>query len=235
MDGTTDASRVREGSGPRALRFVALAVGTALVVGVALTGCGSSKYRYVANKADRVFFRVPSSWGVLPVDTSQAGSATLPPRWERGFDASATPSIDHMSTDAPKDVTGWATVQYVSADTADRLSPSAVRAALSGLDDDPLKIAQSDPTKVNLVSVAALSRKGGLKGSRIVYETAAADGTKFTRDQSALIDPTPYPNPKSSGSELYKLYVFEVRCESACFKTNKDLISQVVTSWQVIR
>jgi hypothetical protein len=231
MDGTIGASRVRLESGPRARRLVALGVTGAL----ALVACGSSNFRYVQNKADRVYFRVPSSWGVLTVDTSTSGSATMPAAWQRGFDSSSTPSLDHVQADAPTELSGRATVLYVSADTADRLSPASVRAALSGLDDDPLTIAKSEPDKVKVASVSALTSKGGLKGSRIVYESTAADGTKFTRDQSALLDPKPYPNPKSAGTELYKVYVFELRCESGCFAANTKLISDVVKSWQVIR
>ena len=43
-----------------------------------------------------------------------------------------------------------------------------------------------------------------------------------TYDQSSLID--------VAGR---KVYFFEVKCESSCFKAQRDQISQIVNSWQV--
>jgi hypothetical protein len=209
---------------------------TCAVVLVVLGACGGSRFRYVQNKDDQTFFKVPSRWGVLEEKPTKDDTGKLPVPWTRAFDAATDPSLEHVAADVPTQVAGIATVVYVDAATADKLSSSALRRLVSGLPDDPLSLADSQPDTVKLVSITVLHPKGGLKGSRIVYEMAASDGRKVTRDLTTMVDPQPYPNPNGQqGSSMFKVYVFDVRCESSCFEANKTQIASVIDSWQVIR
>jgi hypothetical protein len=110
-----------------------------------------------------------------------------------------------------------------------------MRSAVGGLSEDPLTLADKQPDLLKVISITTLHGKGGLKGSRIVYESTATDGRKVTRDLTTMVDPQPYPNPKGQGTSMFKVYVFDVRCESSCFEANKTQIADVIKSWQVIR
>ena len=217
----------------RRLRGTGATAGTvALVV---LAACGGSRFHYVQNKDDRAFFKVPSAWSVLTVDRPKDDTAKLPEPWTRAFDAATDPKLDHVVAEVPTQVAGRATVDYVDAATADGISSSSLRSAIGGLSEDPLTLADKQPDQIKVRSVTTLHGKGGLKGSRIVYETTATDGRKVTRDLTTMVDPQPYPNPKGQGSSMFKVYVFDVRCESSCFEANKSQIADVIKSWQVIR
>jgi len=203
----------------------------------ALAACGGSRFHYVQNKDDQTFFKIPSTWGVLPVDRPADDTAKVPAPWTRAFDAATDPKLDHIVAEVPTQIAGRATVDYVDAVTADSISSSSLRSAVSGLSEDPLSLADKQPDQIKVMSVTTLHGKGGLKGSRIVYETTATDGRKVRRDLTTMVDPQPYPNPapKGQGTSMFKVYVFDIRCESSCFEANKTQIANVVNSWQVIR
>ena len=216
-------------------RYRGTVAATCIVAIVAIAACGGSRFHFVQNKDDQTFFKVPSKWGVLTVDRPKDDTAKLPPAWIRAFDAAADPKLDHVVADVPTQVVGRAIVQYVDAGTADSISPASMRAVASGLSADPLTLADKQPDQIKVRDITTLHGKGGLKGSRIVYETLATDGRKVTRDMTTMIDPQPYPNPNGQRTSMFKVYEFVVECESSCFEANKSQIADVIKSWQVIR
>ncbi len=209
-------------------------VALALTGVLGLAACGSSKYTYVANTTDKTFMRVPKEWKVLEVPGATEKGATTPPPWQRVFDGSAEPALTHIDQDSPAEPAGRLTVFYVSASTADTLSPEDLRAAVSPLKADPLTLSDSSSkTNGEVKDFKIDTRDGGLKGSHVVYEIESGSGM-VTFDQTTLLDPQQYPNPLT-GAGMFKVYVLSVHCNSECYEKNKVKIADVVNSWTVTR
>jgi hypothetical protein len=207
----------------RRRRAVLLLLAGAL--GFAAVGCASD-YRYVNNTQEKAFFRLPADVEVFRVRTEEPTDRPVPldlsptEPWVVVFDAAEEPSIDHAGLAAPTDPVGRAVIFSVGFETGEQLSVKAARSQLAG-GEDPLDLADSGEGQVEIVSFEAIN-EGSLVGSRVVYSVQVDETTWATRDQTSLID--------IAGQ---KVYFFEVKCESSCFKANRDQISQIVNSWQV--
>jgi hypothetical protein len=202
----------------------ALALTVLAGVGLGLSACGSD-YRYVNNAEERTFFRVPAGMEVFRIRSEQPTDRIAPVTsmganepWNVVFDADAAPSPDHVTDIAPAAIVGRAEIIPIGSDTSDAVSVKQARAALAG-GDDPLDATDGS---TEIVSFSTLNKPGGLTGSRVVFSREVRDGVWTTYDQSSLID--------VAGR---KVYFFEVKCEAACFKAQRDQISQIVNSWQV--
>jgi hypothetical protein len=217
---------------PRWVATAAVAVGVATVAGA----CGSNA-TYVSSDKDNAFFRLPTGYTVFDIDTRpqaadrpQAQQSSIPPSFQKVFDRSASPSKDNIQVDKPADPVGRMSVFYVSASSVDELSPQAVRSATSGLGDDPLTVAQSQPNKVEIVRFDRLN-EGALSGSRVVFNNQLDSGGWVTKDLTTLIDPRPHTI--ASGAQVFKVYLLDIRCEAGCFKANRPEIDKIVQSFQV--
>lgn len=199
-----------------------------------LAACGSGKYTYVSNTADQTFMRVPKAWKVFEVPGSDKATATPSP-WQRVFDGSTTPKLENAELDVPTEPIGRLSVYYVNASTADTMSPEDLRAAVSPLQADPLTLGEEGATATGqVVAFDIEGRKGGLKGSHVVYEIEGTSSSKVTFDQTTLLDPKQYMNP-ATGAAMFKVYVLSIHCSSECYEKNKTKIADVVNSWTVNR
>lgn len=209
---------------PSAARPLLLASALAALA-LAAAGC-SSDYRYVNNSAEQTFFRLPAGVEVFRIRTEQPTDRPAPldlsstDTWNVIFDGAAEASPDHFDDAAPADIVGQASIIPVGAETSEGLSVKQARAALAG-GSDPIEAAQSGDAGVEIVSFETIS-DGARNGSRVVFNQEVEDGVWTTFDQTSLIDVA-----------ARKVYFFEVKCESSCFKDNRDQISQIVDSWQV--
>lgn len=206
-------------AGRRALVITA-AAGAAL----GLSACASD-YRYVNNTQEGTFFRVPASMEVFRIRTKQPEDRLAPVTalganegWSIVFDDHDDPSPDHAADPAPEAIVGQAEIIPIDSSTSDSLSVKQARAVLAG-GDDPL---DATDASTEVVSFTTLNKPGGLTGSRVVFNREVRDGVWTTYDQSSLVDVAGH-----------KVYFFEVKCESACFKAQRQQISQIVDSWQV--
>jgi hypothetical protein len=186
----------------------------------------SSDYRYVNNSQEKTFFRLPADVEVFRVRTEEPTDRPVPldlsptDPWVVVFDAADEPSLEHASLPAPRDIVGRAAIYPVGFDTTERLSVKAIRTQLAG-GQDPIELAEAGEPGIEIVAFEAINERG-LSGSRIVYSVQVDEQTWVTLDQTSLLD--------VAGQ---KVYFFEVKCESSCFKANRDQISQIVDSWQV--
>jgi hypothetical protein len=203
-------------------------VGVALaVVGVlaVVAGCGQNQFRYVDNSTEGAFFKVPSGWKLYRVKAATptdrlAPQATSDGRWQVVFDSAAKPDETHVDDPAPKDIVGQALILPLTAQQTDAVSAADLRSIFLG--QDPVAAAQQGSSDIEIVSFNPVTTGSGLRGSRVVLNMKVDDKTWSTYDQTTLMD--------AAGS---KVYAFEVRCESTCFKQNHDRIDQIVQSWQV--
>jgi hypothetical protein len=204
----------------------------AIVVGalacVLLASCGADKYHYVdAPGSDGAYFKVPTSWRVLPVDDTDPSDrvtgttvAGQPKTWHVVFDSDPDPSADHADENGPNHVVGQAVVLPLSQSTADQVSPKDLRTYFIG--QDPVDLASQSPDMIEIVSFTPIATDSGVRGSHVVFNLKTSDNAWSTLDQTSMMD--------KSGTHAY---FFDVRCEAACYKANRDQIRQIVSSWQV--
>jgi len=199
-----------------------------VVVVIALTvgACGDSGYEYVENDDAGLYFRVPDTWSVVPVDTTdEAIPETLlqSEQWVRLLDRSADPGLANLQAVLPAEPVGLASVSTVATNTErDALDYVVLRSMALGGEDDPLALASTPDSGVDLVSIADVTTDEGLRGERIVFTVTQDDGGLVTFDQTAMVNPLT--------TEIYRLFL---KCESHCYEANRGEIDDIVDSWTI--
>ena len=199
-----------------------------VVVAIALTvtACGGSGYEYVENDDAGLYFRVPDTWSVVPVDTTdEAIPETLlqSEQWVRLLDKSSDPDLANLQTLLPAQPVGLASVSSVATNTErDALDYVALRSMALGGEDDPLELASTVDSGVELISLDDVTTDEGLRGERIVFTVAQDDGALVTFDHTALVNPLT--------TEIYRLFL---KCEAHCYEANRGEIDDIVDSWTI--
>ena len=202
------------------------AVLAVLATTLALASCGESKSRYLANKEEKVYLKVPRDWKVLrysasDVDPLEDATSQITLVWRSAATADEGGSPGDVSSDEP---IAFTAVYELSGELNQRMSASLARVAASPDGFDP--VLPTDDTQGKLVDVLDYEPLGlpGINGSRIVYRSkeTAADDWSMVHDISAAYD-----------SKHFRLYVLQVGCSVDCYDRNKDAISKVASSWLV--
>jgi hypothetical protein len=211
-----------------ATRLVCFAVAAIAV----LSSCSSSGYAYLKSPDTHAFFKVPRAWHLydkrqILIHTGQS----LSPATEQAFpwlvavDGNPRPSLDEVLDKAAalKFPAVVASVQRLSFDSKDQLSPQTLRNSVYPL-DNLLRSGQAE-----LLGYQDITLPGGYHGTRMQYNvilkgiSGVENGNLVIHvDQTALVDPS-----------LSNLYQFYLRCESHCYRDNKSTIDQIVASWTI--
>jgi hypothetical protein len=226
----TDNGAMRFWSGVTRRRAVPTA-GLGLALAVVLASCGANKYTYIDNGKENTYIRVPSAWKVFNVNGDGVRPAALPDSvetiWHVAFDASTKPSVKHTtaidalppaSVDKP---VGQLQIYNVQGSFNQELSLSTARSTVLGI--DPLGVPDDVKDLVEIVSYTPIARDG-LQGSRVVYNLHNEGDPWQTVDATTLFD-----------QSRNRFYVLRIGCTSECFKDNQNAISQIATSWKVVR
>jgi hypothetical protein len=216
----------------------------ALVVGVLMaTGCGSD-YRYVSNREDGAFFKVPDSWQLyeegdllraeddsVSEDDVEGLAETV---WLRGFDAADDPDPQHVVDVTAESPRGYAEVRALSETERDGLDYGALRRSGYPLHDpttgeavDPLEYAAQDPEGVITVldyqdegTLGKLELDDGLRGVRLITRIALEDEEPVILEQVSVVD-----------AATRRHYGFTVGCTERCWEDNEDVIREIADSW----
>jgi hypothetical protein len=207
-----------------------LAVLTVLAL-LALAGCGGAKFSYVDNSAEDTYIRVPNEWEVFTVEGGgvrpEAFPDTVESVWHVAFDASEKPSLENTaaidalppsSVDQP---VGQLQIFDVQGSFNQELSLTTARTTALGL--DPLGVPDDIKDLVEIVSYTPLAQDG-MQGSRVVYNLHNEGEPWQTVDATTLFD-----------QSRNRFYVLRIGCTSECFRENQDDISEIATSWKVVR
>jgi NADP-reducing hydrogenase subunit HndD len=197
-----------------------------VVIALTVVACGGSGYEYVENDDAGLYFRVPDTWSVVPVDTTdEAVPETLlqSEQWVRLLDRSSEPDLANLQAQAPTAPVGLASVSSVATNAErDELDYAALRSmALSG-EDDPLALASTSDSGVALVSLEDVTTDDGVRGERIVFTVTQDGGGLVTFDHTALVNPLT--------TEIYRLFL---KCEAHCYEANRGEIDDIVDSWTI--
>jgi hypothetical protein len=205
-------------------RWVVAATATAIA---ALAGCGPSGHRYVANKAEKVYLRVPTSWH----DIALADGAKDPL-----LDVTSDAKIISKSVMSPqKGATGQADLDYsqpvatmtvyeVGRELSQKLSPSSVRLLMGKVGFDPVLPPADKQGFSEVIDLDLNPTNAAASGSRVVYRArSAAKG-----DWIAKLNLTTFFDPSDQ-----RLYVLEVDCTLDCYDASVDQIDSLVNSWRI--
>ncbi|NDE58759.1 MAG: hypothetical protein EB010_04970 [Acidimicrobiia bacterium] len=203
----------------RARRLIASFVAIVVVV-----GCGSSSHRYVANKNEKIYVKVPREWQDYTFDetdpdrleqiTSQATvvwrTAAAP------YDDSGTPGQDRPLM--------YMAVYELSGELNQQMSASLARVAGSPIGFDP--VLPQDETQSDRVEVLAYAPLDfeDMSGTRAVFRS---------RDDAMSDWTNVYSLSTAYDSSAFRLYVLQIGCNVECFESNETAISTVANSWLV--
>jgi len=193
---------------------------------VFLAGCGDASHRYVANKTERVYLKVPASWIDLPFEENDPDRLEeLTSQVTLVWRAAATPDPDGTPESVdPDSPLAFVAVYEVDGQLNQQMSASLARLAASPLGFDP--VLPNDDAQSALVEVLDYAPLDfdDMSGSRIIFryrESPTAEWSE-TYDVSSAYD-----------SSRFRLYVLQVGCVTACFESNQDAIEKVADSWLV--
>jgi hypothetical protein len=201
--------------------------GAAVAAVVVLSACGSSNHRYLADRHEKVYLRVPSSWHELKL------SADLPDPLEQ---ATADVRVISKSIVSPQkgaveqsDLDGAApfatmTVYETSGVFNQQLSPSLARRAVGIVPFDPLLPSTDNQDLAEVIDFDPNPTNAKVAGSRVVYRyrNDAKSDWVLTVNLSTFFD--------TSESRLYAL---EVACSPDCYQHDAQEINSIVNSWRI--
>jgi hypothetical protein len=210
----------------RGCRARTVLVGLAACAALGLTACSDSGYEYVSNGEAGLYFRVPDGWSVLEVDDAETGvpePAGAVDSWLRLLDRSPRPGVENFNAPLPLYPVGVASVEQIqSLDARDQLDYATLRAMATNGIDDPLELASTADSGVQLISINDITTDEGLRGERVVFTMDQDDGSQLTVDQTAMVDP--------QTTEVYRLLL---KCEAHCYESNRDEIDDIADSWTI--
>ncbi len=205
-----------------------LSAATGVTILTLLSACSGSGFSYVENAETNTYFKVPEEWEVF--EQSEVMQSLFPnpspgtigaierTLWAAGFDSDEDPSASHILRPTSDHPAGYASVRALSEEERESIS-------LGGLQNAgaiPLTaLQQQSSDSVREVEKEDIVLEGGTHGRRAVYDVRLGPGT-LTFSQTALIDP-PTEN----------VYVFLIGCSASCYRTNQDMIEEVVNSWTI--
>jgi hypothetical protein len=209
-----------------ARRAVTTSVVVAAVVS-ALVACGSSSQRYLSERDERVYLRVPRDWKEIEASSSdpllqQTAEAEIVYKQIVSPEKGAHEVAD-LSGDEP---VARLTVYEISGTLNQRMSTQLARVAGSGLAFDPALPSSEYEGLTEVLTYDPDPSGGERSGSRLVYRVRPSTDTEwaFTFDLTTYFDPV-----------AQRLYVLEIGCKTACFDGAAEQIDRVARSWEVDR
>ncbi|SRR5258706_9022679 len=213
----------------RASRRLRALAGLLAVTGLVASACSGSRFHYVNNGKEKIFFKIPQNYGVFNItktgDDSRPSSAGFETQsiWHVLFDGSAKPTADNVGAEYPKALVGETNVFALNGSDNDGMSQGQARQIVFGF--DPLSADPGTPAKFEIVSPVPLRPVDGVTGYRAVVnvpDDPASPKKWKTVDGSSLFDPA-----------THRLYTFTLVCESTCYRQNQRLIDEIASSWKV--
>jgi hypothetical protein len=209
--------------------FAAVILGCA-VLG-AVSGCSAPDHTYIANRANKTYFKVPASWHEIDEkDLKQTASGASPTpggdsEWVVAYDAAKEPSVAHLvASDTPEPIV-YVSVRPVSTEAAGQVSLDNLRDLVLPVTATARAAAGSLSTTFsgfNLVSDSVLTSKSGLPGVHEVFQYRVRGGPLQTFDETA------YTNKDGS-----KVYLMLLRCSNECYQARRSELDSVVASFTV--
>jgi len=202
---------------------------TVVALGAIASACGGSGYSYLANKKEKLYFKVPDEWTVFDTRDILEGAEAPKGTWVRGFVAGDAPTIDSVFTIGGNEPRGYVEVHALASQERDTLNLMTLRGTNFGADEstgepiDPIAYEQDHPDgPLHVIGYDDnVVLKKGPHGVRIrVAITPTSADTPAIVDQTVLVD-----------KATTKRYVLSIGCSAKCFDANEKVIKEVIDSW----
>ena len=201
--------------------------GSAVAALLVLTACGSSGHRFLANRDEKVYLRVPNSWHDVKLsDTlkdpvlSATSDAKVLSKTVITTQTDAVQQSD-LTADSPF---ATMTVYETTGAFNQQLSASMARRVVGLVSFDPLLPATEDDGKSEVIDFNAKPTNAKVSGSHVVYRVRSDK----TSDWVLTINLSTFFNPSQS-----RLYALEVVCSPACYDKSSAEIDKIVNSWRI--
>ena len=215
-------------------RGVVLALACLVSTSVALSACAPPDYTFAklgpgaAPDAGTVYFKVPRAWTQLPEkqiakaesgwgQDPTAGPLLKATAWQTAYDASVQPTVEHVLGRSGSD---QPTV-YASLRTL--YDGERAGATVAALRDLVAPVTTLTSSKAITLTTDDQLNQSGVTGVHLVFSYAGSAGQPAqTVDQTAYL---------SAGNDA--IYLFVVRCTTACYDIHRDEIKSVTTSYTI--
>jgi hypothetical protein len=208
------------------------AVLAAVILGCAVTGaasgCAPPNHTYVANRANRTYFKVPASWheidqkALKPTPTGASPTPGSDSEWISAYDAAIAPSAAHLVANDTPDPIVYVSVQPLSSEAGGQVSLDNLRDLVLPVTATARSAGTTTFSDFNLVSDSVLTPKSGLRGVHEVFQYKVGGGPLQTFDQTA------YTNKVGN-----KVYLMLLRCSSACYQARHAELESVTGSFTI--
>jgi hypothetical protein len=200
-------------------------------LGPLLSACGGSEFSYVSSTDGKAFFKVPHDWHyfdkrelLLASGQSLSSETSDQLNWLIGYDASPVPSLENLARyNIPQHPVVYAQAQVMPFVVREGMSLRTLRNYFYPVDQ------YIQENRAKIIESEEIALPDGFHGSRTLVEihpqgiaSSTAGAAVLLANQVGLVDVR---------TEI--LYFFIIRCEAHCYRDNKSVIDQVVSSWTV--
>jgi hypothetical protein len=204
-------------------------VAALVIVGLTMAGCGlaAPQYTYVSDSGDNAYFKVPPSWHQVNESSLQSAEGQSSQEgtylWSAAYDASSSPSVDHVFAATPKPV-AYASVLSLNSGERNDISFNSMRDLLLPVTSAARKAATE--AHENLSGFASLS-------DQVITDSNSDRGIREIFDYDLGTTLETFDLTVLANAATTKLYFLLVQCSATCFASNYPQISDVVNSFTV--
>jgi hypothetical protein len=192
-----------------------------------LTACGSSSSRYLADRDEKVYLRVPNSWHDVTLSDSmqdRVEQATSDAKvLSKSIVSPQQGAVEQKDLDFESPFATM-TVYEVTGVFNQRLSASLARGIAGIVAYDPLLPGDDNEGLSEVLDFDPAPTNAKVSGSRVVFRARATstDDWQVTDNLSTFFDPA-----------TSRLYALEVLCSTACYEQSAGEIEKIVNSWRI--
>jgi hypothetical protein len=197
----------------------------------AASGCSAPDHTYVANTANKTYFKIPASWHEIDEkalkQTVTGGSPTpgSDGEWAVAYDGAKAPSVTHLVASNTPEPIVYVSVRPVPTEAGGQVSLDNLRDLALPVTATARAAATTSSTTFSdfhLISDSVLTPKSGFRGVHEVFQYRVGGGPLQTFDETA------YTNKDGS-----KVYLMLLRCSSECYQARRSELDSVVASFTV--
>jgi len=208
-----------------------VAIFSALMLAVTVTGCGTPSKIYAKNAQLGVYFTVPSDWIAIPeeeirsyelegADAAAKNKADLV-LWQEAYSASKnTTAKNILQLEAPKALTAFARVRALTIEESDAMSYNGLRNLILPVTD----LISGTSTIVDEFQL--------LDEQEVVIDAARGLETLFSFTPKGDANETVHQTALLS-NDRKSIYFFLVRCTTECFNESEETVNAIVDSFTV--
>jgi hypothetical protein len=191
-----------------------------------LAACGSSSNRYLANRDEKVYLRVPSSWHDINLSDSFTDRLTQSSSDAKVISKTVvTPQPGALQQTDLDGESPFATMTvYQTTGQLNQLLSASLARKVGLIAFDPLLPDDANKDLAEVIDFDPRPTNAKIAGSRVVYRSRSA----ATTDWQLTVNLSTYFDPSSS-----RLYALEVICSTTCYDKVSGQIDKIVNSWRI--